>query len=141
VIEALATLVLGLTLRLLVWLTLKLVVGAARLVWTCVTEHPAATFLLVLTAHREDWVTSTWTPYVLVLLAVLAAVRFFVAHPPAQILKRARQERDNAQKVASTVVATGNKARAFARKVRRAERRTEAESSPSRPLRAVPDAR
>jgi hypothetical protein len=104
-------LLIGLFIRLIVWAVVSAVKLAARLVWSAISEHPAATFLGLLVARDAGWIVSAWTPLALAALGTLAAVRFFTSHPPAEVAKRARLEVRKAHEAGAAVVGTGMKAR------------------------------
>ena len=107
-------LLIGLCLRLLV----ALVVAAARLAWrvasSAVTEHPGLSFLGVLVAQREGWIASPWVPFLLAGLGVLAIVRFFTAHPPAEVARRAQREARRTYEAGAAVTTTARKAARWA---------------------------
>lgn len=126
-------LLIGLMLRLLVWLVVVTVKLAARCAWSAILNHPGLVFLGVLVAQREGWVTWTYTPLALGALGVLAVVRFFMGHPPVQVAKSVQGEVAKAYRAGLAVRDGGRKARRFvteapdraARKFQRAVRRAE----------------
>ena len=132
-------LLIGLCLRLLV----ALVVAAARLAWrvasSAVTEHPGLSFLGVLVAQREGWIVSPWIPFALAAFGVLAVVRFFTAHPPADVARRAQREARRTYEAGAAITTTARKAGRWATgKARRPHRQGDDLPPPPRPADAIP---
>jgi hypothetical protein len=110
-LEPLLELVLGLAVRVFIWLLWAGVKFVARCVSTMVVDHPGLSSLLLAAAYREGWITDNapwlapWVPCLLVGLVLLAVARFFTTHEPKEIRERVEREARKVRRAAAPVVA------------------------------------